>query len=182
MTPIPGSDAAAELLREALERQRAYEERRRTRMGRGAERLTAHDAAYLELAMRRGLPLASRDQYGRQQVAEGFPQEVLATALDHFGMGGQAEGELHHTLVQERRAHLQRVGHAGEVHLVQHVVGQGALHIGQEHAVHVGHALKCLGEPRITCFHSRVIGLGCHQRIGFFMRGEGGHLQEPTGR
>lgn len=27
-----------------------------------AERLTAHDAAYLELAMRRGLPLASRDQ------------------------------------------------------------------------------------------------------------------------
>ncbi len=43
MSPVPGNrpPLAADILREALERQRTFEERKPTRMGRGAERLTA---------------------------------------------------------------------------------------------------------------------------------------------
>ena len=81
MTPIPGSDAAAELLREALERQRAYEERRRTRMGRGAERLTAPLGGLVgrllpPSVVRRGLALADR------AMGPTVPRRLMSHATD----------------------------------------------------------------------------------------------------
>ncbi|WP_116131378.1 EcsC family protein [Tropicimonas sp. IMCC34043] len=67
MSPTEGSPSqmAAEMLREALERQRRFEQRRQTRMGRGAERLTAPIGGLLgrllpPALIRRGLALADR--------------------------------------------------------------------------------------------------------------------------
>lgn len=67
MTPLPrnGPNLAADILREALERQRAFEERKPTRMGRGVERLTAPVGGFVARlvppeAVLRGLRLADR--------------------------------------------------------------------------------------------------------------------------
>ncbi|SFC71967.1 EcsC family protein [Tropicimonas isoalkanivorans] len=67
MSPVPNKrpPMAADILREALQRQRTYEERRSTRMGRGAERLTAPVGGLISRLVpsgmvREGLQLADR--------------------------------------------------------------------------------------------------------------------------
>lgn len=67
MNPVPDRrpHLAADILREALERQRAFEEQKPTRMGRGAERLTAPiGSAMARLVppglVRKGLAMADR--------------------------------------------------------------------------------------------------------------------------
>ncbi|RYH12365.1 EcsC family protein [Tropicimonas sp. IMCC6043] len=67
MSPVPDRrpHLAADVLREALQRQRAFEERRPTRMGRGAERLTSPIGGVVSRIVppglvRRGLVMADR--------------------------------------------------------------------------------------------------------------------------
>lgn len=61
------------------------------------------------------------------------------------------------------------MGHAGDVHLVQHVVGQHGAHVGQQHAVHAGqlvqgahHVVVARGRHGAPAQQARRIAVGVH--------------------
>ena len=59
----------------------------------------------------------------------GLLQQPLAGAAPDLHVRRQGGGELHHLVVEQRRACLERVGHRGDVHLHEQVTGQVGLHV-----------------------------------------------------
>ncbi len=69
----------------------------------------------------------------RHVAAEHLTDQPLPLAVAHLGSLRHPPRELDEPVVEERDAHLERNRHAGAVHLDEHVVGQGALLVGQQH-------------------------------------------------
>ncbi|SDI26833.1 EcsC family protein [Aliiruegeria lutimaris] len=104
MTPVPDRrpHLAADILRAALERQRAYEERKPTRLGKGAERLTAPLGALVgrfvpPALVRQGLAMADKaagytipSEFTRHSVEDLEACERAARRVQGWAVGANA--------------------------------------------------------------------------------------------
>ena len=60
------------------------------------------------------------------------PEQHFRFSPGELPPGGECEQILDQLMIEQRRAHLQRMRHAHPVHFGQHVVGQGGLQIDVE--------------------------------------------------
>lgn len=65
----------------------------------------------------------ARENGGRKAIAHEFPQDELQPAAANLHVLRERGRELHNPVIEEWRAHLERMRHAHAVTLVQNIVG-----------------------------------------------------------
>ena len=90
--------------------------------------------------------LAAREHGARQPVLHEFPQDEFQTPAADFHVLGQRRRELDDAVIEERRAHFERMRHAHAVAFIQNIVGQVAELVQPQEPVQISDAFARQGE------------------------------------